>query len=193
VGDDPRPSGERCNEDLTEQVIVAELGMAPAARIAVYKICWNDTANNGGCVNSDTVAAIDAAVGDGVDVLNFSVSGSLVTVYDPVEIAFYNAAKAGVFVAASAGNSGPAQSTVAHYSPWLTTVAAGTKDRSPVKTVTLGNGASYTGVGQGGSVPAVLRGAGFQTVAVPALLRQGRRRGSRAARSSRSPPPRLAP
>jgi len=131
----------------------AASGMAPAARIAVYKICWNDVANNGGCANSDTVAAIDAAVSDGVDVLNFSVSGSLVTVYDPVEIAFYNAAKAGVFIAASAGNSGPVESTVAHNSPWLTTVAAGTKDRSPVKTVTLGNGKTYTGVGQGGAVP----------------------------------------
>ena len=31
--------------------------------------------------------------------------------------------------------------------PWETTVAAGTFDQSPVKSATLGNGATYTGVG----------------------------------------------
>lgn len=126
-------------------------GMAPAARIAVYKVCWN--AGDGGCATSDSVAAIDAAVADGVDVINFSISGSLDTVYDAVEFAFYNAAKAGVFVAASAGNSGPAASTVAHNSPWLTTVAAGTKDQAASKSVTLGNGSTYTGIGVGPAVP----------------------------------------
>ena len=128
-------------------------GMAPAARVAAYKVCWNNDAHGGGCNTSDAVAAIDAAVADGVDVINYSISGSLDTVYDPVEFAFYNAAKAGVFVATSAGNSGPDASTVAHNSPWLTTVAAGTHDRAAVKTVTLGNGASYTGVGLGAAVP----------------------------------------
>ena len=58
-----------------------------------------------------------------------------------------------MFVATSAGNSGPGASTVAHNSPWLTTVAAGTLDRSATKSVTLGNGATYTGVGLGPAVP----------------------------------------
>ena len=74
--------------------------------------------------------AIDDAVADGVDVINYSISGSLDLVLDPVEVAFFNAAAAGVFVAASAGNSGPGASTVAHNSPWLTTVAASTHDRN---------------------------------------------------------------
>jgi hypothetical protein len=43
-------------------------GMAPRARIAAYKACWP-----GGCATTDLVAAIDAAVGDGVDVINFSI------------------------------------------------------------------------------------------------------------------------
>jgi len=120
-------------------------GMAPRARIAVYKVCWADTPSGGGCFGSDSVAAIDQAVADGVDVINFSISGSITNFRDPVEIAWLFAADAGVFVAASAGNSGPAVSTVAHPSPWITTVAAGTHNRNGEGSVTLGNGAVYTG------------------------------------------------
>ncbi len=50
-----------------------------------------------------------------------------------------------MFVAASAGNSGPTSGTVAHPSPWLTTVAAGTHNRDGAGSVTLGNGATYNG------------------------------------------------
>jgi hypothetical protein len=127
-------------------------GMAPRARVAVYKSCWG-IPPEGGCFTSDSVAAIDQAVADGVDVINFSISGSLTSFLDPVEVAFLFAADAGVFVAASAGNSGPAASTVAHNSPWLTTVAAGTHDRVYRASVTLGDGSIYTGVGLGAAVP----------------------------------------
>ena len=64
---------------------------------------------------------------------------------DPAEIAFLFAADAGVFVAASAGNSGPTTGTVAHPSPWITTVAAGTHNRNGTGSVTLGNGVTYNG------------------------------------------------
>ena len=119
-------------------------GMAPRARIAAYKVCWSVTPF-GGCASSDSVAAIDQAVADGVDVINFSISGTRTNFRDPVEIAFLFAADAGVFVAASAGNSGPTASTVAHPGPWLTTVAAGTHNRGSSGSVTLGNGATYVG------------------------------------------------
>ena len=127
-------------------------GIAPRARIAAYKVCFtyvNPTAEDGtgsqnSCFTSDSVAAIDKAVADGVHVINFSISGSQTSVNDPVEQAFLRAANAGVFVAASAGNSGPAVA-VAHVSPWLTTVGASTHDRALSANVTLGNGAVYTG------------------------------------------------
>ncbi len=121
-------------------------GMAPAARVAAYKACWNGEA--GGCANTDTVAAIDDAVADGVDVINFSIgpSGMSTNYLDPTEVAFLMARRAGVFVASSAGNSGPAASFVAHISPWETSVAASTQNRSFEGTVTLGNNAKYTGV-----------------------------------------------
>src|SRR6185436_2752636 len=94
---------------------------------------------------ADLVEAIDQAVADGVDVINYSISGTTTNFLDPVQVSFLFAADAGVFVAASAGNSGPATGTVAHPGPWLTTVAAGTHNRSGVGSVTLGNGVTYTG------------------------------------------------
>lgn len=127
-------------------------GMAPRARVASYKVCYtyvnaaatDGTGSQNSCFNSDSVAAIDKAVADGVNVINYSISGSQTSVNDPVEQAFYRAAVAGVFVAASAGNSGPGQA-VAHISPWLTTVAASTHDRAFSADATLGNAAKYTG------------------------------------------------
>ena len=119
-------------------------GIAPRARIAAYKVCW-ETAAGGSCFSSDSVAAIDQSVADGVDVLNFSISGSQTNFLDPVEVAFLFAADAGIFVATSAGNSGPTTSTVAHPGPWLTTVAAGTHNRDGLGSVTLGNGTTYNG------------------------------------------------
>jgi hypothetical protein len=128
-------------------------GMAPRARIAVYKVCWGNN-GEGGCSNSDSVAAIDQAVADGVDVINYSISGTLTNFRDAVEIAFLFAADAGVFVATSAGNSGPATSTVAHPSPWVTTVAAAVHNRDGRGSVTLGNGATYNGASAAAALPA---------------------------------------
>jgi hypothetical protein len=132
------------------QFIGSLSGMAPRARVAAYKVCWTyldatePTGNRNACFTGDSVKAIDTAVADGVDVINYSISGAQTNFLDPVEVAFFNASSAGVFVAASAGNSGPAD-TVAHMSPWLTTVAASTHDRLYSAVLTLGNGASYVG------------------------------------------------
>lgn len=126
-------------------------GMAPAAKIAAYKVCFNDTdPNTGGCYTSSTLAAVDDAVTDGVDVINYSISGATTTVVDAVEFAFLGAAAAGVFVAASAGNSGPTASTVAHNSPWITTVAAATHAVFE-NTAVLGNAAKYKGASINGT------------------------------------------
>jgi len=131
-------------------------GMAPAARLAIYKVCWaTDTAGGNACATVDQVAAIDQAVADGVDVLNLSISGSRTSLLNPVAVAFRHAAAAGVFAANSAGNAGDTigVSSVAHNSPWVTTVAASTHDRGFVKTVTLGDGRTFAGVGMSPAVP----------------------------------------
>jgi subtilisin family serine protease len=120
-------------------------GIAPRARIAAYKVCWDNGAGGCGANTGDSVAAIDQAVADGVDVINYSISGTSTNYLDAVEVAYLFAADSGVFVATSAGNSGPTASTVAHISPWLASVAAGTHNRNGVSSVTLGNGTTISG------------------------------------------------
>jgi subtilisin family serine protease len=121
-------------------------GVAPAAKLAVYKICWeDDDPATGGCYTSAAVAAINAAILDGVDVLNYSISGSTTTTTDPVGLAFLSAASAGVFVSVSAGNSGPTASTVNHGAPWLTTVAASTFSNELQGTAEFSDGTKYRG------------------------------------------------
>src|SRR5262249_11287713 len=128
-------------------------GMAPAARLSIYKVLYENAANttaNGS--SADIVAAVNDAINDGADVINFSV-GDNVDNFGAQEVAFLNAAASGVFVSAAAGNAGPGASTIDNAMPWETTVAAGSYDQSFPKTVTLGNGATYTGVGRGVGAP----------------------------------------
>lgn len=127
-------------------------GMAPNARVAMYKVCWG-RGGDGGCATVDSMKAIEDATADGVDVLNFSISGSRTSMTDPVEQQMMFAADAGVFVSMSAGNDGPGASTVAHNTPWATTVAASTHDRVFNASVTLGNGQTVNGTGLGAAVP----------------------------------------
>ncbi|MDJ0337663.1 S8 family serine peptidase [Cryobacterium sp. PH31-O1] len=124
-------------------------GVAPAAKIAAYKVCWSGpdptVTTDDGCTDTDILKAIDQAVSDGVDVINYSIGGGPAqTTFSPTDEAFLGAAAAGIFVAASAGNDGPDASTVENASPWITTVAASTIP-SYEATATLGDGSKYAG------------------------------------------------
>ena len=101
-------------------------GIAPRARVIAYK----GLGALGG-FTSDLAAAIDQAVFDGVDVINYSIGGGASVPVGGDDIAFLFAADAGVFVATSAGNSGPGADTVGSpgNAPWLTTVGASTQPR----------------------------------------------------------------
>ncbi|KAL2539060.1 Subtilase family protein [Abeliophyllum distichum] len=117
-------------------------GMAPKARLAAYKVCWN-----AGCYDSDILAAFDVAVTDGVDVISLSVGGVVVPYYlDAIAIGAFGASDAGIFVSASAGNGGPGGLTVTNVAPWVTTVGAGNIDRDFPANIKLGNGKIISGV-----------------------------------------------
>jgi subtilisin family serine protease len=147
-GVDPMIDGN----DLGADVIS---GIAPRAYVAAYKVCWegNGVTRASGCSSIDSVAAIDQAVADGVDVINFSVGGDTSLVRDANAFAFLGAGDAGVFVANSAGNAGPGVSTVGSpgSAPWLTTVAASTLARQFTSTVSI-KGASESFQIKGASV-----------------------------------------
>ena len=100
-------------------------GIAPRAYVIAYK-----GLGNGGGFGSDLAASIDQAVADGVDVINYSVGGGP-SLTGADDIAFLFAADAGVFVATSAGNSGPGEGTIGGPAsvPWLTSVGASTQKR----------------------------------------------------------------
>src|SRR6478736_3112176 len=118
-------------------------GVAPGAFVMEYKVCGAT-----GCFSSDSAAAVQQAIKDGADVINFSISGGANPFSDPVELAFRDAYQAGVTVAASAGNSGPTAGTTDHRSPWVITVAASTQTRAFLSTLTMTDGsATQTFVG----------------------------------------------
>ena len=120
-------------------------GVAPGAKLAIYKIGFTSATDPEPAIyTGDALAAIDAAISDGVDVINYSISSSD-QLDDPVDLAFLSAASAGIFVSAAAGNQGPTPSTLHHVSPWLTTVAASTV-KPYAGTVVLGNGKRYAGI-----------------------------------------------
>ena len=133
-------------------------GVAPGAWVIMYRVCGPE-----GCFPSDMAQAVAQAVEDGVDVINFSISGGNSPFTDPVELAFLDAYAAGVFVAASAGNDGPGAATVNHVSPWVTTVAASTQNRAFLSTLTLtadnGDTVEFVGTsvtGGAGPLPVVM-------------------------------------
>ena len=100
-------------------------GIAPGAHIEQFRVCLAQ-----GCFGSDSVSAVNQAIADGVNVINFSISGGGQPYTDPVELAFLDATNAGISVNASAGNSGPGAGTSDHGGPWVTTVGASTGPRS---------------------------------------------------------------
>jgi hypothetical protein len=116
-------------------------GVAPRAQIVAYKALGSL-----GGFTSDLAAAIDQAVYDGVDVINYSIGGGPGLLSGDA-ISFLYANAAGVHVATSAGNSGPGDATIGGPAdlPWLTTVGASTQPRFYGGTVRLGDGREVLG------------------------------------------------
>ncbi|KAK4382428.1 Subtilisin-like protease SBT3 [Sesamum angolense] len=116
-------------------------GVAPHARLAIYKVLWDE-----GSYESDALAGIDQAVADGVDVLSISLSYQTISLYEnPIAIAAFGAMEKGILVSVSAGNRGPDFGTLLEGIPWAVIAASGTVDRWFAGILTLGNGLTITG------------------------------------------------
>ena len=84
-------------------------GVAPRAFLGNYRVILNGTAHS-----YAVMEALDAAMRDGMDVINLSVGSSepIAPEQDPYTRAVQNANAVGVMVVAASGNSGPAARTV---------------------------------------------------------------------------------
>ncbi len=124
-------AGNRVSASLYGTLVGTVEGMAPRARVAAYKACWLRPGDQrASCNSSDLARAIDAAVGDGVDIINYSVGSSMREISAPDDLALLAAAKAGVFTVVAAGNEGPNLATIGSPAggPWVVTAAASTRD-----------------------------------------------------------------
>ncbi len=124
-------AGNRENAALFGSFVGTVEGIAPRARVAVYKACWlRPDATRASCNTSDLANAIDAAVADGVDIISYSVGSSFLRVTSPDDIALAGATKAGVLAVVAAGNDGPNLGTIGSPAggPWAITAAASTRE-----------------------------------------------------------------
>src|SRR5215470_5897340 len=88
-------------------------GIAPGAWLGNYNV-FPDSVNESkhGARSEDILNAVDAAIEDGMDILNLSLGGSYHGNNDLLAHGLDNAVEGGVVVAVAAGNSGPGQNTL---------------------------------------------------------------------------------
>ncbi|KAG6396986.1 hypothetical protein SASPL_143147 [Salvia splendens] len=116
-------------------------GVAPLAHVAMYKVCGASD-----CSESVVLAGMDAAIGDGVDIISMSLGRPSSPFYgDSIAVGAFRAVEKGVFVSCSAGNTGPSSGSVSNAAPWILTVGASTVDRRLAATVVLGDGQKLSG------------------------------------------------
>jgi hypothetical protein len=131
-------------------------GVAPHANIIAIDIAYtNTTTGQGSAPNVSIIGAIDQVIADGqADVINYSFSGGASPWSESVSVALLNAVDAGVYVAASAGNSGPGPGTLGHNEPWVASTAAAQHGR--------GGFDFFLSVSGPGTVPASLQAVFLQ-------------------------------
>ena len=111
------------NVDISAMIAGSDMGsfsgMAPEAQLIVYKAC-----GTAGCYASDALAAIEQAIIDDVDVINYAIGGSDDPFNDLISLAFLDAYENDIFVVRAAGNQGPEPNSISESTPWVTTSAA---------------------------------------------------------------------
>ena len=110
-------------------------GVAPNANLISYRVCHEgdpEVTDDVGCQAEAILAALDQAVEDGVDVINYSLGSHAVSPWSgSTALAMLNVFGAGIFIATSAGNEGPLASSVGSpaNAPWITAVGNASHNR----------------------------------------------------------------
>lgn len=134
-------------------------GVAPHANLISYKACEQEA----DCLGSWLLAAINEAVGDGVDVINYSIGGSPRSPWTASDAQAMAAARAaGIVVVVSAGNEGPSAGSLSApaNAPWVLAVANATHNRTVGNRLLDFSGGSGAAPG-GGSLLGAGNTAGF--------------------------------
>ncbi len=138
---------EACDYNTPTPLGTPVSGMAPAAYLMNYNVF---PAGESGTSDSQILAALNAALLDGADVINMSLGGTAGELRLDVEAgAVSNAIKAGVPVVVSAGNAGPTPQSIASPAsdPAAISVGAASNSRAVYATASI----------TGSNVPAALQ------------------------------------
>jgi len=129
-------AGNRVNVTLNGTVQTSVSGVAPRANLVTYRVCYAGEPSDpegGGCLQSAILSAIDQAITNAVDVVNYSIGTDAFNPWQggSIPMAFLNARNAGIFVVTSAGNDGPNAGTVGSpaNAPWVVAAGNATHDR----------------------------------------------------------------
>lgn len=117
-------------------------GVAPCAKLVTYKTC-STTNCDGAALSASFQTILNDAVPLGITAVNYSISGGN-SPWTDSDRQFLEMVNAGIFVAASAGNTSDAIpnpiAQVAHRGPWVATVANSTHDRISSNPVSVAGG-----------------------------------------------------
>ena len=122
---------------LAEVPLATLAGIAPHANLISYDVCGLPTSSES-CPSAAILAALDQALADGVDIINYSLSGLARDPWqNPEAQALLRATAAGHFVAVAAGNNGANGAgtlSAPANAPWVTAVGAVTAGQRPAGT-----------------------------------------------------------
>jgi subtilisin family serine protease len=119
--------GNPVNVEAGDGVLASLSGVAPRASLITYRVC-----HSGPCFGSAILQAIEQAIEDAVDVINYSIGSTPSNPWSaPIALAFGAAREAGILPVTSAGNLGPDPGTIGSpgNAPWIVAVGYASHDK----------------------------------------------------------------
>ena len=157
-------AGSRVDLSGSGRRTITVSGVAPKAWIGNYRVFAPRA------FDDNIIAAIEAAVQDGMDIINMSFGGDPIgdPLRDPIIRATQNAIAAGVVATISAGNSGPDASTVGYPGAAPDAITVGAASNAHYGLTSLGILVSAPGSSVPGSLASITGGACADRCTLPA-------------------------